>query len=154
LPAAIDTAPRPALTAASVRPLDAAAVHAEHGSTVWSALQRLGVRDADLDDVYQEVFVVVHQRLHTYDPDVGSVAAWLFGICVRVAGAHRRRAHLRRERVTDTPDAAHATPSVAPDATPESQAEARQSRAQLRAILDEMDLERRAVFVMYEIDEL
>ena len=42
-------------------------IYQANADFVWRSLQRLGVRDADLDDVLQEVFVVVHQRLHTFD---------------------------------------------------------------------------------------
>lgn len=130
--------------------MDAAAVHAKHGPFVWATLQRLGVRDAYLDDVYQEVFIVVHKRLSSFDTSA-PMPPWLFGICVRVAAAHRRRAHHRREEVTD---AVHAADARSERRTPEDEANDAQSRRQLQAILDEMDLARRAIFVMFEIDEL
>jgi RNA polymerase sigma-70 factor (ECF subfamily) len=126
------------------------AVYAAHGDFVWLSLQRLGVRTADLDDMLQEVFAVVHQRLHTYDRRA-SMKAWLFGIAIRVAAAHRRRAHVRREQPTDeVPEPRDGGDSV----TPEEAAAASEARARLNAILDAMDLEKRAVFVMYEIDEV
>lgn len=130
--------------------LDAAAVHAKHGPFVWATLQRLGVRDAYLDDLYQEVFIVVHKRLSSFDTSA-PMPPWLFGICVRVAAAHRRRAHHRREQVTD---AVHTAEVRSDRRTPEDDASHEQSRQQLQAILDEMDLARRAIFVMFEIDEL
>lgn len=128
--------------------LDAASVHAAHGAFLWATLQRLGARSADLDDVYQEVFVVLHRRLADYDPAL-PIRPWLYGICVRVVAASRRRAHVRRERLVD------AVPE--PDATapsPEEGADRARRQRVLHEILDELDLERRAVFVMYEIDEL
>ncbi|MBK6530737.1 MAG: sigma-70 family RNA polymerase sigma factor [Deltaproteobacteria bacterium] len=73
-------------------------VYQAHGDFLWVTLQRLGVRDADRDDVLQEVLVVVHRRLHTFDGR-GPMAAWLFGVCFRVAAAHRRRAYVRREQL-------------------------------------------------------
>ena len=129
-------------------PLDVTAVHEAHADFVWASMQRLGVRDADLEDAMQEVFVVVHQRLHTFDGS-SKMTTWLFGISLRVAAAFRRRAHVRRERpVAEVPDG----PSS--DASPEDAARSRESRAQLEAILDELDLEKRAVFVMFEIEEI
>lgn len=129
--------------------LDVASVHDAHAEFVWLSLQRLGVRDADAEDLLQEVFVVVHRRLHSFDGS-SRITTWLFGICLRVVAAHRRRAHRRREQsVAQVPD------RVAPDAgTPEQAAATREDQAQLRAILDLMDLEKRAIFVMFEIDEL
>jgi RNA polymerase sigma-70 factor (ECF subfamily) len=121
---------------------------AEHGRFVFLTLQRFGVRGPDVEDLAQEVFVVALQRLHPRDP-AHRVTSWLWGVCMRVASNHRRRAWVRRERPHDEPpepvDAAGS-----PDA--EEVAHRRQQRAQLDAILDELDLERRATFVMFEID--
>lgn len=129
-------------------PLDAARVHATQGGFVWATLQRLGARASDLDDFYQEVILVVHRRLGDYDPAL-PIRPWLFGICVRVVAAWRRRAHVRRELVVD-----EVPEGVAPGNSPEESADRARSRRVLLEILDELDLERRAVFVMYEIDEL
>jgi RNA polymerase sigma-70 factor (ECF subfamily) len=135
---------------APARPLDALAVHAAHADFVWRSLQRLGVVPNDLDDVFQEVFVVIHKRLHTFDSS-SKLTTWLFGICMRVAAAHRRRAWFRRETPTaELPEGDEAETSDRPD---ELYA-ARQARATLQRVLDAMDLDKRAVFVMFEIDEL
>lgn len=133
--------------AAPAAPLDAAAVHAAHGGFLWATLQRLGGRGGDLDDLYQEVFVVVHQRLGDYDP-ARPLRPWLFGVCVRVVAAWRRRAWRRREQLTDE------APERRAPGDPEERAAAASQQRALQSILDELDLERRAVFVMYEIDEL
>jgi len=126
------------------------AVHEAHADFVWRSLQRLGVRPADLDDVFQEVFIVVHKRLHTFDGSA-AITTWLFGVCLKVAAAHRRRAWLRREVPTeDLADTSEAPPGELPDEA----IAARQSRATLRRVLDGMDLDKRAVLVMFEIDEL
>lgn len=128
-------------------PLDVNAIHAAHVDFVWRTLQRFGVRDADLEDALQEVFVVVFQRLHTYDPAV-RVTTWLHGIARRVAIAWRRRAYIRRERTVEgLPE-----PRAAEEGNPESVASEREARARLAAILDTLDPDRRAVFVMFEID--
>jgi RNA polymerase sigma-70 factor, ECF subfamily len=109
----------------------------------------MGVRDADVEDQLQEVFVVVHQRLHTFD-GTARMTTWLFGICMRVASAYRRRAHRRREEiVAEVPN-----DGSVDDRGPEAAAIARQARARLHAILDGMDLEKRAIFVMFELDEV
>ena len=127
---------------------DVGAVHASHADFVWATLQRLGVRPADLEDLFQEVFVVVHRRLHTFDGRA-TVASWLFGICLKVAAAHRRKAHVRREQLVDSlPD------EPSPLGGPEEEASLRDRRRQLREALDRLDLERRAVFVMFELEEM
>lgn len=127
---------------------DAAAFYEAHADFVWSSLQRLGVRTPDLEDVLQEVFVVVHQRMHTFDGS-SKATTWLFGIALRVASAYRRRGFRRRE----TSVAAPPEPDVA-SVSPEDDLAAAESRRRLEVLLDEMELEKRAVFVMFEIDEL
>jgi RNA polymerase sigma-70 factor (ECF subfamily) len=129
--------------------LNVASVHNEHAEFVWLGLQRLGVRDADVEDLLQEVFVVVHKRLPSFDGS-SRITTWLFGICLRVVAAHRRRAHRRHEEsVAQVPE-----PVALGAGSPEQAAAARQEKARLGAILDLMDLEKRAIFVMFEIDEL
>src|ERR1700733_5153994 len=77
-------------------PLDLGEVFARHSDFVWRTLQRMGVREADLEDVAQDVFLVVGQRLHEFERR-SRVTTWLYGICLRVASTHRRRAWVRRE---------------------------------------------------------
>jgi RNA polymerase sigma-70 factor (ECF subfamily) len=135
--------------AAEIRPHDVRRVYKAHAQFVWSSLQRLGIRETDLDDLLQEVFVVVHLRLHTFQGN-SSITTWLFGICMRVAANHRRRAHIRHEDiVADVPEG----PTL-PDSGPESAAVRRQDLAELEAVLDAMDLEKRAIFVMFEVEEM
>lgn len=127
--------------------LDVASVHAAHGDFVWATLQRLGARDADLEDRFQEVFLVVHQRGAEFEGR-SRLTTWLFGICLRVMAAHRRRAWVRRERASDElPEARSAD-------APDHDLEAAEARRRLTEILDTMDLDRRAVFVMAVIEEM
>jgi RNA polymerase sigma-70 factor (ECF subfamily) len=129
-------------------PLEIARVHAEHADFVWRSLARLGVRDADLSDMLQEVFLVVHRRATSYD-GTSKLTSWLFGICLRVAARQRRRAHVRREQLV-----ALADDHPCDAAGPEGALEAKRARARLEAILGEMPLTKRAIFVMFEIDEM
>jgi RNA polymerase sigma-70 factor (ECF subfamily) len=135
-------------------PLDVTAVYASHAELVWASLQRLGVREADLEDMFQEVFVVVQRRIHTFEAR-SRMSTWLFGICMRVAAGYRRRGYVRHERATDPLDHTGAAAAVAaPGASPEDVAAAHQANARLATILDQMDLDKRAVFVMAEIEEM
>ena len=63
---------------------------------VRHSLRRLGVREADLDDEVNEVFLRVHRQLASYDA-ARPLRPWLFAFAARVAAEHRRRAHVRRE---------------------------------------------------------
>ena len=128
--------------------LDLLSIHEENADFVWRMLQRMGVRDSDIEDQLQEVFVVVHHRLHTFDGSA-RMTTWLFGICARVAAAYRRRAHRRREEVVaDVPE------GDVERGSPEDAVIAQQARTRLLGILDLMDLEKRAIFVMFELDEV
>ena len=123
------------------------AIVTEHGAFVWRTLRRLGVGPSDVEDVAQEVLLVVHRRLADYDARSG-MRAWLYGICVRKASEHRRKAWYRRERPTD------ATPETS---APPEQAEGmkrREAWAQFEAILGELDPKKRDVFVLFELEEM
>lgn len=130
-------------------PLNVADIHRVHANFVWRSLQRLGVHPNDLEDMQQEVFVIVHRKLPGYDAEM-ALSAWLFGICRRVAAAYRRKAHRRYEEATgewyEQADLKY------PD--PEEAAENAQARRQLDLLLERLDLDKRAVFVMFEIDGL
>ena len=71
-------------------PHDLAAIFREHAPYVWRVLRRMGVREADVEDVTQEVFVVVHRRLPEFEGR-SAMRTWIYGICLRVASDHRRR---------------------------------------------------------------
>ncbi|MBI2389451.1 MAG: sigma-70 family RNA polymerase sigma factor [Deltaproteobacteria bacterium] len=114
-------------------------------SFVWNTLRRLGIPDRDADDAAQDVFVVVHRHLHEFDP-TRPLRPWLFGICYRVAVAHRRRARTTRERldeVRDVPDSSRGA---------DVQLEQAQERDLVRRALDTLDLDRRALIVMHEYE--
>lgn len=131
-------------------PLDVTDIHDSHADFVWSSLQRLGIQAADLEDALQDVFVVVHRRLGTFDGS-SRLSTWLFGICLRVASQYRRKAHRHREhRVVDLDGIAGEGNIAAPDAT----LLAREAAQRLERVLDALKPERRVVFVMFEIESI
>ena len=114
---------------------------------VWRSLRRLGVRPADLDDSVQEVFMVAARRLG--DIESGRERAFLFGISARVASTRRRTV---RRRPEDGEAGLAEKPSD--DLDPEALSELRQARPVLQEILDSMNDDCRAVFVLAELEEL
>ena len=125
-------------------------VYDAHFRFVWRSLRRLGVPESDVADAVQDVFIVVHRRLGEFEGR-SKVTTWLYGICYRVAHDRRRLAHVRRRAVDDDGELdnrADETVDVAADA------ERRQGLALLEAILDELPLEQRAVFTLFELDGL
>ncbi|MBK6520233.1 MAG: hypothetical protein IPG04_40425 [Polyangiaceae bacterium] len=90
--------------------------------------------------------MVVHRELARFDP-ARPIRPWLFGIAFRVASDHRRLARVRREVPTaQVPDAAALAESA------EAHLERADDRALVLAALAALDLERRAVIVMHDLD--
>jgi len=114
-------------------------------SYVWTSLRRLGIPQRDLEDLSHDVFFRVYQRLADYDPE-RPLRPWLFGFCFRVASDYRRRFSNQREVL-----GAELEPTdPAPDALDRLvQAEA---TTLAQRVLQSLELDRRAVFVMHEID--
>lgn len=125
--------------------LSAGQVYAQHADFVWRTLQHLGVRSADLEDLAQEVFVTVHRRIDSFDGR-SKLTTWLFGICLHLVQRHRRRAYFRLERPYAEP------PDRVDCQTPEARYAGEQARLQLDSLLDKLSPERRATFVLFEIE--
>ncbi|HEX6275378.1 MAG TPA: sigma-70 family RNA polymerase sigma factor [Polyangiaceae bacterium] len=119
----------------------------EHFDFVWRSLRRLGVPAADLHDVAQEVFLVVHRRLADFE-ERSKVTTWLFRIALHAARDRRRRAHVRRE-VLDTTTLEH---SIDPAIDATVLLERRDDLALFDDALDTMDLDQRAVFTLFELE--
>ena len=128
-------------------PLDFEAVVAEHGPYIWRVLRRLGVRPSDVEDVWQETFIVVHRKLDAFEGR-SQLRTWLSAIAVRVASDYRNRAHRRREQATE---------EVPDDGTAASQHDdlvEQERRALLDRLIGELKPEQREVIVLYEFAEL
>jgi RNA polymerase sigma-70 factor (ECF subfamily) len=120
----------------------------EHARYVFRVLRYLGVREADVPDVCQEVFITVHRKIDGFEGR-SSVRTWLYRICQRAASDHRRRASVRREIVTDlaSPEHEHLERS-------EDERGRVEARSTLAFALAELDDAKREVFVLYEIEGL
>ena len=114
-------------------------------SYVWNTLRRLGVQEADLKDQVQEVFLTVHQLLGDYDPS-RRMHSWLFGIAYRYAARYRGLARHKREVISDEVESISNTPLA------DEQLATLQTQALVLEAVETIDLARRAVFVMAEID--
>jgi RNA polymerase sigma-70 factor, ECF subfamily len=109
-------------------------------------LRRLGVRSSDIEDELQEVFLVLNKNWHKVERS-RPLRPYLFGIAFRVVAGHRRK--YRREVSQPVEDWAHD-----PAPGPEQATATAQSRELVLAALERVPLERRAVFIMHEIDEI
>jgi RNA polymerase sigma-70 factor (ECF subfamily) len=116
---------------------------------IWRSVQRLGVPASHADDAVQEVFIIAHAKLATFEGR-SSLKTWLYGIAVHRARVHRGRARLGRAE-----DALDAESIHAPDAArPDHRAVCAEAARAVNAILDRLDGDQREVFVLAELEEL
>ncbi len=106
---------------------------------VCRSLRRLGVLSADLQDVAQELFCSVHQRLDEYNP-ARPLRPWLFSFSLRFAANYRRLAR-NHNHVPENALSTH--PAPVPDAD---------ARDLVLAALAALDFDRRVVLVMHDLE--
>lgn len=123
-----------------------ASIFEEYGPRIWRAVRHLGVVEADVEDVCQEVFLAVHRGLGRFREE-SSVWTWIYGICVRQVGLYRRRPYRRRESPLGDE-----LPEGTVPALQERDAETNQLLEKLYAALDQMDDDKRTVYVLYELE--
>jgi RNA polymerase sigma-70 factor (ECF subfamily) len=122
------------------------AIQGEHFEFVWRSVRRLGVSEADADDATQQVFIVAAGKLAVIAE--GSERAFLFAAALRVA-SHTRRAQKRRSEVScELDDAVDAAPSA------EELVDRRRARAVLDEVLKDLPIDVRAVFILFELEEM
>jgi RNA polymerase sigma-70 factor, ECF subfamily len=114
-----------------------------HAEEVWRFLKYLGVREHDLADACQEVFLVAHRKLPEFRGDCAP-RTWLYGISLRIAKAWRRR----RQMVPLGDD------DRSVSATQEHELQRRDTHELLCWALDSISEVQREVFVLYEIEEV
>lgn len=119
------------------------AVYRAYCRRVRWMLRARGVRDDALDDVAQDVFLAIHRRLPTRDPEV-PMDAWVMGIACNTAFSHRRASARQLRRGPPRLD-----PIPPPD--PEQELERRAAWHALREFLDGLAAAQREVFVLADL---
>src|SRR5262245_31203910 len=74
-------------------PVDFSTVYSTHFDDVCRWLRAMGGPENELEDMAQEVFLVVRQRLDTFDG--ANMRGWLYRIARNVARNYRRRQFFR-----------------------------------------------------------
>lgn len=126
-------------------PPDFNALYTETASFVWTNARRLGVPIDHIDDVVQDVFVVVHRRLATFDGR-SSNKTWVCAILMNVVREHRRR--YRRKSAQNVElgeslgDARHA----------EQQLDALSALQLVQRVLDRMDDDKAELIVLHQLE--
>jgi RNA polymerase sigma-70 factor (ECF subfamily) len=121
--------------------------HRRYFPVAAAFLRKLGVRDVELEDATQEVFLQVHRYLPRFRGD-SELSTWLYRICITEARRVRRRAHLTaallRVLSLEPKDALVSTPSFSEEG----------ARRRIEAALSELSESERYVFVLYEMEGL
>lgn len=139
----------PSVSASNLAQVDAARLRRiveAHFDALWRFLRRLGIGEGDVDDAVQEVILVLARKLHLVEPE--SERSFVFSTAFRIASDMRKRAKRRRE-LEAAPSYEQA--GLGPD--PETSAEQRRLTLLFAQVLEQLSLELRAVFVLYELEE-
>ncbi len=124
-------------------------VYQAHFEYAWACLRRLGVPPEAQEDAVQDLFVVVYRQLPAF-AGRSSLKTWIFGVARKVAGRYRRteaRRLRRHERLATT------LASEPADAG-EDVLLRREARRLLARFLDELDDDRRPLFVLHIYEDL
>lgn len=145
--AEVDAEPPSAATAFA--PVTFEDVYQQHFDLVWRSVRRLGVPDSQVDDAVQDVFLAVHRRLAGFEGRA-ALTTWLLQFVVRVASTHRRSVR----RSTAAVEKASVSLPAPPSSCPQERTEAGEGTTLLYRLLGELSDDRRAVFVLAELEEL
>jgi RNA polymerase sigma-70 factor (ECF subfamily) len=115
---------------------------------VWSSVRHLGVGSDAVDDVVQDVFIVIHARLHTLErPE--ALRSWIYGIARRTVSHHHRS---RRSRDAAGVRLGVEEKSIQP--TPLDIAERKAEVELLQSILADLDEPKREIFMLVELMQM
>lgn len=128
-----------------------AELYKQYFGFVWSSVRNLGVSAGAIDDVVQEVFVVIHSRIHTLQqPD--SLRSWVYGVVRRTVSSYRRSRRAQESSGLDFGLLAETRASNRP--TPFEQTDQNDQVRLLAKLLGELDETKREVFVLAELEEM
>jgi len=124
-------------------------IYRQYFELVWASARRFGVAPEAIDDVVQEVFIVVHARLHTLEhPE--ALRSWIYGVVRRTVSTYHRAARAQKD-ASETRDDVE---GVSASPTPLEQTETNAELQLLASLLERMDCPKREIFVLVELDDL
>ena len=128
-------------------------VYAETFPAVWRTARRLGVMDSSVDDVVQEVYVTVYRRLDQFEGR-SALKTWVFGILLHVVNNYRRSR--RRKGAGQATSAVVDDPELLVDGRddPMEQVSRAEAGRIVRELVQELDEDKAAVFVLSELEGL
>jgi RNA polymerase sigma-70 factor (ECF subfamily) len=127
--------------------ISAEALFRAHARFVAGFVRRLGMAPEEIDDVVQDVFLTAHRR-GGFETGPAKPTTWLAEIALRVVSTQRRTAKRRRTSSDETAlDAA-----VSTGCSPLEAAEQRAALERVDRALLSLDVDRRAVFILFELE--
>lgn len=141
--------PEAALDATSPR-VDLETLIQSHFAFIWRLLRRLGLPASDADDAAQQVFLIAGAKLGSIRP--GSERAFLYG-CALHRASKWQRAQARQQRTLSL-DAEAPIDLPCPSLSAEDLLDRAKARTVLDAVLAEMPVTLRSVFVLFELEQL
>lgn len=122
-------------------------LYREHLGYVLQSLRRLGAPAHRVEDLAHDVFVTVHRRLADFDTS-RPVRPWLFGIAHGLVANERALASTKRAEAGSPAEQVDDAPG------PEEHSERAAAQRLIRRALEELDDDKRAVFIMHELDQV
>jgi RNA polymerase sigma-70 factor (ECF subfamily) len=127
--------------------LDFSTIYDRWFDEVLRWIRAMGGPDADCEDLVQDVFVVVHRRLHAFDGQ--NLAGWLYQITRHRVRDFRRLLWVRQMLFLSVPLSEKLTTS---GASPADMVETKQKRDTLEQLLGKLNEAERAALVLFEVD--
>jgi RNA polymerase sigma-70 factor (ECF subfamily) len=150
----------PAIAAARhPAPVTAEQVFREYGPRVYSLARRMLGRDADAEDVTQDVLLQVIRKLPTFRGEA-AFPTWLHRVTVNAALSHRQKRGAREQREVHDPidglfeDGAHPAPVRGWVIGPEDQALGHETQQLIEEAIAELPENYRDVFVLADVEGL
>ncbi len=126
------------------------AIYHKYFDFVWTSARSFGIRQDAIDDVVQEVFIVIHARLHTLR-EPSALRSWIYGIVRRTVFAQLRAQRTRNaSNLNYCDDRTHASSLPTPSELADQSAQAKL----LWCLLEKLDESKREAFVMAELAEM
>lgn len=126
------------------------ALYAQYFGFVWASTKRLGVKPEAMDDVVQEVFIVIHGKLHTLEKPE-ALRSWIYGVVRRTVSDHHAS---HRSKPLGSPLEGAVEARLSGGTTPLEATERADRLALLSELLAELGEVKREVFVLAELHEM
>ena len=125
-------------------------VYREYFDFVWTSARRLGIQPSGMDDLIQEVFMVIHSKLHTVEKRE-SLRSWIYSVVRRTASNHRRARRAHADSSSGPPGEGEARSR---EPTPLENTERNAGFQLLMTLLDQLEAPKREIFSLVDVEDL